>query len=130
MDRNEYKLLRKTTKMHKLVIWIEPLADWSSFEAEWPEFLRLAETLPGLRREATSRVEQFLYGEARCRWIHELFFDSLAEAEYAMASTQGQAAGRRLQQMTGGRMVLFLAEHLEDDLDNILKFRSSGAPGG
>lgn len=115
--------------MHKLVIWIEPLADWERFEAEWPEFLRLAEALPGLRREATSRVEQFLYGNARCRWVHELFFDSLAEAESAMASAQGQAAGRRLQQMTGGRMTLFLAEHKEDDLANIQKYRLSGAPG-
>ncbi len=51
--------------MHKLVIWIEPLPDWERFEAEWPAFLRLAEALPGLRREATSRVEQFLYGSAQ-----------------------------------------------------------------
>jgi hypothetical protein len=116
--------------LHKLVIWIEPLADWERFEAEWPEFLRLAEALPGLRREATSRVEQFLYGNAHCRWVHELFFDSLAEAESALASAQGQVAGRRLQQMTGGRMTLFLAEHKEDDLANILKFRPSGEPGG
>jgi hypothetical protein len=111
------------------VIWIEPLADWERFEAEWPEFLRLAEALPGLRREATSRVEQFLYGNAQCRWIHELFFDTLAEAENAMASAQGRATGQRLQQMTGGRMTLFLAEHKEDDLANILSFRQSGEPG-
>jgi len=119
--------------MHKLVIWIEPLPDWERFEGEWPAFLRLAEALPGLRREATSRVEQFLYGSAygnaRCRWVHELFFDTLAEAEAAMASAQGQAAGRRLQQMTGGRMTLFLAEHKEDQLANILKYRPAGEPG-
>ncbi len=78
--------------MHKLVIWIEPLVEWSRFEAEWPEFLRLAEALPGLRREATSRVEHFLYGEARCRWLHELFFDTLAEAESALASPQGEVS--------------------------------------
>jgi len=115
--------------MHKLVIWIEPLPDWERFEAEWPAFLRLAEALPGLRREATSRVEQLLYGSAQCRWVHELFFDTLAEAQAAMASAQGQAAGRRLQQMTGGRMTLFLAEHKEDQLANILKYRPSGEPG-
>jgi len=115
--------------MHKLVIWIEPLADWERFEAGWPEFLRLAEALPGLRREATSRVERFLYGDAHCRWVHELFFDTLAEAENALASTSGQAAGRRLQQMTGGRMTLFLADHKEDRLAHILEFRPSGDPG-
>ena len=114
--------------MYKLVIWIEPLADWGRFEAEWPAFLRLAEALPALRREATSRVEQFLYGDARCRWVHELFFDTLAEAQSAMASPAGQAAGRRLQQMTGGRMTLFLAEHKEDDLAHIHQFSSPGAP--
>ena len=115
--------------MHKLVIWIEPLTDWERFEAEWPEFLRLAEALPGLRREATSRVEQLLFGSAQCRWVHELFFDTLAEAENALACAQGQTAGRRLQQLTGGRMTLFLAEHKEDDLANILKFRQPGEPG-
>ncbi len=77
--------------MHKLVIWIEPLPDWERFEAEWPGFLRLVEALPGLRREATSRVEQFLYGSAQCRWVHELFFDTLAEAESAMASAAGSS---------------------------------------
>jgi len=115
--------------MHKLVIWIEPLPDWERFEAEWPAFLRLVEALPGLRREATSRVEQFLYGAVACRWVHELFFDTLADAESALASAQGQAAGRRLQQLTGGRMTLFLAEHKEDNLANIRKFRPSGGPG-
>jgi len=115
--------------MHKLVIWIEPLPDWESFEAGWPAFLRLVEALPGLRREATSRVEHFLFGSAQCRWVHELFFDTLAEAEHALASPQGQAAGRRLQQMTGGHMTLFLAEHKEDHLANIQKYRPAGEPG-
>ncbi len=115
--------------MHKLVIWIEPLPEWERFEAEWPDFLRLAEALPGLRREATSRVEQFLYGSARVRWVHELFFDTLADAEAAMACSQGQAAGRRLQQITGGHMALFLAEHKEDDLAHIAQFRPGGPAG-
>jgi uncharacterized protein (TIGR02118 family) len=115
--------------MHKLVIWIEPLEDWARFESDWPSFLRLVESLPGLKREATSRVEQFLYGAAQCRWVHELFFDTLAEAESALASPQGQAAGRRLQQITGGHVSLFLADHKEDHLANILKYRQPGEPG-
>jgi len=39
--------------MHKLVIWIEPLPDWESFEAGWPAFLRLVEALPGNPARAT-----------------------------------------------------------------------------
>jgi len=115
--------------MHKLVILIEPLPDWPRFESEWPSFLRQVESLPGLKREATSRVEQFLYGSAQCRWVHELFFDTLAEAESALASPQGQAAGRRLQQITGGHVTLFLAEHKEDHLAHILKYRLPADPG-
>jgi len=115
--------------MHKLVILIEPLPDWPRFESEWPSFLRQVESLPGLKREATSRVEQFLYGSAQCRWVHELFFDTLAEAESALASPQGQAAGRLLQQITGGHVTLFLAEHKEDHLAHILKYRLPADPG-
>ena len=116
--------------MYKLVILIEPLEDRASFEAEWPDFLHIVEGLPGLRREATSHVERFLYGQRQLAQMHELFFDTLPEAEQALASPQGQAAGRLLQQMTGGRMSLFFAEHKEDDLANILKYRKSdGEPG-
>ena len=116
--------------MYKLVILIEPLEDRASFEAEWPGFLHIVEGLPGLRREATSHVERFLYGQRQYAQMHELFFDTLPEAELALASPQGQAAGRLLQQMTKGRMSLFFAEHKEDDLANILKYRQdSGEPG-
>ena len=51
--------------MHKLVILIEQQEDWQVFEADWPEFLHLVETLPGLQREATSRIDRFLYGDCR-----------------------------------------------------------------
>ena len=109
--------------MHKLVILIETLDDWQRFDAEWPGFLRLAESMPGLQREAISRVERFLYGKCQAAQVHELFFNSLAEAEIALASPQGEAAGSLLQQITGGRMTLFFADHKEDELENIRRFR-------
>jgi hypothetical protein len=40
-----------------------------------------------------------------------------------MSSPDGQAAGGLLQQMTGGRMSLFIADHKEDDLENIRRYR-------
>ena len=65
--------------MHKLVILIEPLVDWAEFYERWPDFLRHAESMPGLIREATSQVEKILFGERPLALMHELYFDSLAE---------------------------------------------------
>jgi uncharacterized protein (TIGR02118 family) len=114
--------------MHKLVILIDPPEDWMRFEIAWPDFLRLAESMPGLQREATSRVERMLYGSCIYGQVHELYFDSQAEAEAALASPQGQAAGRVLQQITGGNMTLFLADHKEDDMENIRKYTHPNEP--
>ena len=114
--------------MYKLVILVESQENWDHFEERWPEFLHLVESLPGLRREATSRVDVFLYGARSYAQMHELFFETRAEAEKALSSTDGQAAGVLLQQMSGGKMTLFFADHREDDLDNIQKHRrASGA---
>jgi uncharacterized protein (TIGR02118 family) len=107
--------------MHKLVILIEPQEDWTAFEETWPEFLHRVESLPELRREATCRVEQHLYGNSVYGMVHELYFDSLDAAQRAMASPQGRSAGQLLQKMTLGRMVLFFADHKEDELENIRK---------
>jgi len=112
--------------MHKLVILVESLDDWDAFEDRWPEFLHLVETMPGLRREATSRVVHTLFGKASYQHMHELFFDTLAAAEAGLTSPAGQAAGRLLQGMTGGRMVLFFADHKEDELTNIRKHQQAG----
>lgn len=109
--------------MHKLVILISPLADASTFEDRWPEFLHLVETLPGLLKESTSRVERFLYGQLVCSQVHELYFNTLPELEAALASPPGVAAGRLLQQISAGRLTLFIADHREDDLENIRKYR-------
>jgi hypothetical protein len=56
--------------------------------------------------------------------VHELYFETLEDARNGMASMNGRAAGRLLQQMTGGRMTLFFADHKEDEITNIQKYRS------
>ena len=109
--------------MHKLVILIEPPEDYAAFDETWPKFLHVAERMPGLRRESTSRVDSVLYGSVDCTIIHELYFDSLAAIQEAMSSPEGRAAGELLQQMTAGRMTLLYADHKEDNLENILKHR-------
>jgi hypothetical protein len=108
--------------MHKLVILIEASEEWQAGEDTWPEFLHQVESMPGLRRETTSRVDRHLLG-AQYVLAHELYFDSLPEAERAMASPQGRLAGGLLQRMTGGKVALFFADHKEDELKNILKYR-------
>ena len=110
--------------MHKLVILIQSSDYWAARQADWPEFLHLVEAMPNLRREAASHVEQLLYSEQAYIQMHELFFDSLADAEQALASPQGKAAGRLLQKMTNGKVTLFLATHQEDELANIQKSRN------
>ena len=112
--------------MHKLIILIEPLDDWTEFENTWPEFLHLVEAMPGLQKESTSQVERALFGSTYAR-VHELFFDSLTSVQSAMASENGRAAGRLLQAMTGGRMTLLIADHNEDEMANIRKFQDEDA---
>ena len=109
--------------MHKLVILIPPMEDWTSFDEAWPQFLHLAESMPELRRETTSRVERMLYGGNEVAFIHELYFESQEEAQKAMTSSPGRAAGKLLQEMTQGRLTLFFADHKEDDLENIRKYK-------
>jgi uncharacterized protein (TIGR02118 family) len=112
--------------MVKLVILIEPVDDWSQLEADWPQFLHDAEEMPGLQREAASTVDSMLYGNCAFMQMHELFFESLDAARQAMSSPPGQAAGRLLQQMTGGKLVLFFADTKEDDIANLRKYKQGG----
>ncbi|OGO64063.1 MAG: hypothetical protein A2Z45_10190 [Chloroflexi bacterium RBG_19FT_COMBO_55_16] len=108
--------------MHKLVILVEPLDDEQAFDDIWPHFLHLSERMPGLQREATCRVEDVLYGRYQLAFIHELYFESAAAIQAAMISPDGQAAGELLQKMTAGRMTLLIADHKEDELENIRKY--------
>jgi len=108
--------------MHKLVILIETTAI-PNFHTLWPRFLNAAENIPGLQREATSRVNRVLFGDFECSMIHELFFDSLASLNTGLASASGQEAGRLLQEMTEGKVRLLIADHAEDDLANIRLYK-------
>ena len=109
--------------MHKLVILVYSTRS-PQFNGKWAEFLHAAERIPGLRREATSRLNRVLYGQLRGELIHELYFDSYAELENGLNSPEGRQAGELLQALTGGQMVLLLAEHSEDDLENIRRFQT------
>lgn len=110
--------------MYKLVIIVENIEDWTAFEDLWPQFLHEAGSMPGLSRETTSQVDALLYGEREVAFIHELYFNTRQEARQAMASLPGQAAGKLLQTLTNGKMTLLFADHKQDDLENIRKFKA------
>jgi uncharacterized protein (TIGR02118 family) len=126
--KNERRIVKREGMMHKLVILIEDSEGQADFDEAWPQFLHLSERMPGLAREATSRIEQVLYGRYHPVLMHELFFESFAALQQAMTSPEGRAAGELLQTMTGGKLTLLLAEHKEDDLDHIRSF-SQPNPG-
>ena len=108
--------------MHKLVILIQATDNQDRVEENWPEFLHQAENMPGLIKESTSNIEHFLYGDNNYIKMHELFFNSSQEVQQAMASPQGRAAGAILQRITSGKLILFIADHREDSIENIRKY--------
>jgi hypothetical protein len=115
--------------MYKLIILLESTS-MPGFHNFWPSFLHAAEGIPGLRRESTSRINQVLYGDASYSLVHELFFDTLPALQAGLASPSGMEAGRLLQEMTGGRLNLLIADHSEDDLENIRRYRKPGPDAG
>ena len=109
--------------MHKFIILIESTSA-PGFHNFWPRFLHAAENIPGLKREATSRINQVLYGDVQYSLVHELYFDSLPALQAGLASPAGQEAGRLLQDMTSGKVKLLIADHSEDDMENIRRYRT------
>ncbi len=111
--------------MQKLIILIGPIADTMEFNEGWPDFLHHAEQMPGLLREATIRVQASLYGDQDIRMIHELYFESQGSLDNALGSPQGRLAGYLLQKVSEGQMTLLVAEHKEDDIENLRKYREA-----
>jgi hypothetical protein len=109
--------------MYKVMIIVPPNIITPDFDAGWPEFLHQAESMPGLLREATVRVAGSLYGSHEIDMIHELYFETLVDLQNAMSSPAGLAAGQIIQQLTQGKMTLLIAEHREDNIENLRRFR-------
>jgi hypothetical protein len=111
--------------MYKLMIIIPPNVISPSFDAGWPEFLQQAEGMPGLLREATVRVAGSLYGTQEIDTVHELYFETLTDLQSAMSSPEGLSAGQIIQQLTQGQMTLLIAEHREDNIENLRQYRQN-----
>ena len=111
--------------MHKLIILIDRPKDIQTFEEAWPRFLREAERMPGLKREAAIQVVNTLFGDCPIYKIHELYFEDRMSLQDAMSSASGQVSGQILQQITGGRMSLLIADHREEQIENLRKYHES-----
>lgn len=114
--------------MHKLVILIHVPEHDQAFDLGWPEFLRNAEEMPGLRKESTSRVRFTIFGGQVITMIHELYFDTFPALELAMRSEPGKQAGEVLQRITGGRCTLLFADHHEDLISNFRTLKKAEQP--
>lgn len=109
---------------------VEQLSDEAHFDEMWPDFLHVSERMPGLIKEATCRVESLLYGDYPLSLVHELYFDSVEDVKKAMRSPEGRIAGELLQKMTGGRMSLIIADHKEDQIENIRRYQKKDNDAG
>jgi len=106
--------------MHKLIVLIRRPQDPAAFEDRWSrEFVPRAERMPGLRRVTLSRVSGGLSGTPDLHLVHEFYFDNLEALQSAMASPQGQAAGRALMAFAAAEASLTFAEHMEMDLPGV-----------
>ena len=114
--------------MFKLLILIEPEIDSETFFQGWPKFLSHAEEMPGLEKLVTAPVHEHLSGQYSPLMVHELHFEDRSVLEKALASPAGIAAGKTLQQITGGHVSLLIAAHLEDSGEHLRDLRSKKAP--
>lgn len=110
--------------MFKLMILIEPDIEQAAFFEGWPRFLEHAEQMPGLQKLITAPVHQNLYGKFHPLMVHELHFESEEKLEAALASEHGTAAGTILQEITGGKVSLLVAAHMEDSGENLRRYHT------
>jgi uncharacterized protein (TIGR02118 family) len=101
--------------VHKLILLFRRPENVLEFERLWSEeFVRKAEMMPGLRRVSVSRIHEILAGEVGLHLVHEFFFDDAQSLREAMASPEGQTAGRALMSFAADHVTLCFAEHLEE----------------
>lgn len=101
--------------MYKLILVFHASEDLESFEERWSrELVPQVERMPGLKRVAVSRVEGSPTEDSDVHLLHELYFEDRKSLERAMASPEGQRAGRLLMDIAGSGVELLFAQYLED----------------
>ena len=80
-------------------------------------------------------IEELVFGPPNMNYkkVHELYFDSRADLETALASEAGQKAGQWLHSFTQGQFLLMIAKHMEATPEQFKKVQdtdNASAPGG
>jgi hypothetical protein len=125
--RKKTSITTDERNMHKLIILIPEMEKLFEYEELWPQFLHQAEQMPGLRKETTSRVNRVLSGNMNFSIVHEFFFEDHKSLIDGLASPTGRQAAAILHKIARNRAVLLLAEHSEDSIENIRRYRSEGS---
>lgn len=101
--------------MQKLIIFFEQGPSTDDFQINWQKFMRLAEKMPGLRRQVVSDIDRRLLGKPSSTFprIHEFLFDNRSSLDEALRSPAGKEAIRYLQLFTKDKVTLLTASHME-----------------
>jgi uncharacterized protein (TIGR02118 family) len=105
--------------MNELLVIFHSPPDVREFERNWSErFVSKAEKMPGLKRVSVTRIYGGPAGEVNIHLIHEFFFEDAQTLREAMASPEGQEAGRELLSFAADYVTICFGEHLEEDRSN------------
>jgi len=99
--------------MPKLIVLYPPPTDSTTFERRYrlEHVPMVVEKIPGLKKFVAARVVGTPTGTAPYQRVAELYFDSAASLQSAMASAEGQAAvAHAMEISTGGPPVVLIAE--------------------
>ncbi len=108
--------------MYQLIILLPAGLDLQSFDEGWPQFLDIAEQLPGLIRESITRFDQVLYGSETIQRMYTFSFQDKKSLEIALISEAGQKAGNLLHNLSGGNITILTGGYQSDTLDRIQSY--------
>ena len=111
--------------MYQLIILLPSDLDQTSFDEGWPQFLDLAEQMPGLIQESVTRFDQVLYGSKPIQRMYSFSFQDQKSLESALTSIPGQKAGNLLHNLSGGKIIILTGYQQTDTLDRIQSYSSS-----
>jgi hypothetical protein len=110
--------------MYQMVIILPAALDINMFDEGWPEFLEMAEQMPGLIQESVTRFDQVLFGEADIQRIYSFSFNDRQSLEQALTTEVGEKAGNILHAISNGNIIILSGDYQTDTLDRINSFSS------
>jgi hypothetical protein len=111
--------------MYQMVIILPSTLNLKTFDEGWPEFLKLAEQMPGLIRESVTRFDQVLFGSSDVQRLYTFSFSDRQSLEQALTTEVGEKAGNLLHTISNGSLTILAGDYQTDTLDRINSFSSS-----